>query len=478
MRVLGAFFVNVVFNFVIGLLVAKFLGPEEYGRFALALATAVAVQVAFVDWLRLGATRFYSERTRDEEPAIRATLDLGFAAVTAGLAAGSVCLFMTGIRFSLSNGLIALALGAAVANGLFDFSTALVRARFHDQLYTKLIVVKNILSLGLTGGGAFYFGSAKMALIGGIISLSGSVIAVRAALRDPFTLARMASFKVAKSILRYAMPIVAANLLYLCIPLANRSLLSIYYGFSETGQFSLAFDIGTKALAAIGTALDVLLFQIAVATHDKFGLEQSRQRIADNLGIVIAVMVPACTGIWLVLPSIEQVIVPQEYHGPFGDLLNLMLPGLFCSAMILFGLNPMFQIVKRTWPLIGAALAGCIADPLILLALPRGLGANSLAIAQSGAFAVSLVTLTLVACLWNPRWPRWRDLVGTTLGTAAMAAALLPLRAQPAGIITLLEQVAAGTIVYSAIVFAFDIAKLRTIIFGRVLPIVRRFNPG
>jgi O-antigen/teichoic acid export membrane protein len=334
------------------------------------------------------------------------------------------------------------------------------------------------LSLGLTGGGAFYFGSAKMALAGGIISLAGSVVAVRAALRDPFTLARMASFEIAKSILRYAMPIVAANLLYLCIPLANRSLLSIYYGFSETGQFSLAFDIGTKALAALGTALDVLLFQIAVAAHDKFGLEQSKQRIADNMGIVIAVMVPACTGIWLVLPSIQEVIVPQEFRGPFGDLLDLMLPGLFCSAMILFGLNPMFQIAKRTWPLIGAALAGCIADPLILLALPRDLGANSLAIAQSGAFAVALVTLTAVACLWNPRWPRWRDIAATALGTAAMTAALLPLRAQPAGLATLLEQVAAGTIVYSAVVFALDVAKLRTILFGRLLPIVTRFMPG
>ncbi|MDR3460714.1 MAG: lipopolysaccharide biosynthesis protein [Beijerinckiaceae bacterium] len=478
MRVLGAFFINVVFNLVIGLLVAKFLGPEEYGRFALALATAVAVQFAFVDWLRLGATRFYSERTRDEEPAVRATLDLGFAAVLVGLAVGSTCLFMTGIRFSLSNGLIALALGAAVANGLFDFSTALVRARFHDGLYTKLVIVKNVLSLGLTGGGAFYFGSAKMALAGGIVSLAGSVVAVRAALRDPFTLARMASLDIAKSILRYAMPIVAANLLYLCIPLANRSLLSIYYGFSETGQFSLAFDIGSKALAAIGTALDVLLFQIAVAAHDEYGLEQSKQRIADNMGIVIAVMVPACIGIWLVLPSIQQVIVPEEFRGPFGDLLDLMLPGLFCSAMILFGLNPMFQIAKRTWPLIGAAVAGCIADPLILLALPRDLGANSLAIAQSGAFAVALATLTGVACLWNPRWPRWRDLAATALGTAAMTAALLPLRAQPAGLATLLEQVAAGTIVYSAAVFALDIAKLRTILLGRLLPIVTRFMPG
>ncbi len=36
MRVLAAFFFNVSAIFAIGLLVAKFLGPAEYGRFALA----------------------------------------------------------------------------------------------------------------------------------------------------------------------------------------------------------------------------------------------------------------------------------------------------------------------------------------------------------------------------------------------------------------------------------------------------------
>ena len=116
-------FCNILFNFAIGLLVAKFLGPEEYGRFALAYATAIFVQTGFFDWIRLGATRFYSERIRYEEPALRATLDFGFAIITAGLAVGICLLLFTGIKFTLSYGLIALALSVAVANGLFDYHT-------------------------------------------------------------------------------------------------------------------------------------------------------------------------------------------------------------------------------------------------------------------------------------------------------------------------------------------------------------------
>ena len=272
-------FCNILFNFVIGLLVAKFLGPEEYGRFALAYATAIFVQTGFFDWIRLGATRFYSKRIRNEEPEMRATLDFGFAIISAGLAVGASLLLFSGIGFTLSYGLIALALAVAAANGLFDYHTALVRARFDDRLFARLALVKNVMAFALMGGGAFLFGSAKMTLAGAILSLGGSVAAARAALRDPASKPGLARRSIARSLMAYSLPIVGANLLYLAIPLANRSILAILDGFSETGQFSLAYDFGTKAIQAIGSALDIFLFQIAVALHELHGPAQAGSRL-------------------------------------------------------------------------------------------------------------------------------------------------------------------------------------------------------
>ena len=468
MKVIIAFVSNIIFNFVIGLLVAKFLGPAEYGRFALAFATAAVVQLAFFDWLRLGATRFYSERVRTEDPALRATLDVSFALLALALVTGGTLLLLSGAHFALSNGLIALALATAISNGFFDYHTALVRARFHDRLYTRLIIVKNILALCLTGGGAFWFGSAKMTLIGTIISLSGSVVAARAALHDPGAGPDRARRSIATSILHYSVPIVAANLLYVAIPLANRSIIAVLYGFSETGQFSLAYDIGSKAVQAIGSTLDVLLFQIAVAAHERDGAMKAKEQVARNMAIVIAIVLPACTGIWLILPSIEQVIVPAAYRGPFGDLLTLMMGGLFCSAIIQFGLNPIFQIAKRTAPLIGAAAVGCVVDVILLLVLPRGADAESFAIAQTGAYVAALSALVFVASFSKPRWPRPRDIVTTAFATMAMAAALLPLREHNPGLQTLIEQVTAGTVIYCFFVASFDIAGLRTILSAKL----------
>jgi O-antigen/teichoic acid export membrane protein len=476
MTVLAAFFFNVLCNFAIGLLVAKFLGPAEYGRFALAFAVTVAVQTGFFDCLRLGATRFYSERVRNEDPTLRATLDATFLAIALSMGTAASILLLSPVHFALSNGLIALALVAAVSNGIFDYNTALVRARFHDRLYTRLILVKNALALLLTGGGAFIFGSAKMALVGAILSVSGSVITARAALRDHGATRQHANFAIAKSILAYSLPIVCANVLYISIPLANRAVVATLYGFSETGQFSLAYDLGSKAIQAIGSTLDVVLFQIAVALHDQHGPSKAKHQVARNMAIVIAVVLPACTGIWLTLPSIENAVVPLAYRGPFAKLLTLMMAGLFSSAIIQFGISPIFQIAKRTAPLIAAAVIACIVDPLLIIALPKNPDASSLAIAQTGAYVAALVALVFMASFSKPQWPRLRDLLLAALATAAMAAALLPLREHNPGLLTLTEQIVAGLLIYSFFVYFFDIANMREIAAARLRPILARLQ--
>ena len=93
MRVIAAFLVNTLCNVAIGLLVARFLGPEEFGRFALALSVGLALQTTLFEWIRQSAIRFYSARSRLEEPGLRATLDVSFAilaAISTAVVAGAI----------------------------------------------------------------------------------------------------------------------------------------------------------------------------------------------------------------------------------------------------------------------------------------------------------------------------------------------------------------------------------------------------
>ena len=473
MKVLLAFVVNALFNFVIGLIVAKFLGPEEYGRFALALALGLVIQTAVFDWIRLSAIRFYSQRTRDDEPQVRATLDTAFAILAVGLTVVVGAVLMSGAELGLSHALIGLSMATAVINGLFDYSAGLARARFDDRQYGRLVIVKNALSLALTTGAAFVFQSAKMALLGAIVSIAGSIVASRRALTDAHSEPKRASFDLGRSYLAYALPIITANLLYLLIPFVNRSLVAKYYGFAETGQFSLAFDLGLRAVQAIGSALDVLLFQIAVAAHEKHGMESAKDQIARNITIVLAVIAPACAGVLLTLPSVEALVVPMQFRGPFGQYLTLMLPGLFALTMINFAINPIFQIQKKTAALIAAALIGCAGTPLLVAILPRGADASSLAIAQSGAYLAAMVALIGFATASRPRWPALRDFAAIAVSTGAMVGALWPMRGWTPGVLTLATQIVVGVSVFGAMALALDIASLRRPVIEKARGLLR-----
>lgn len=462
MKVLLAFLANTAANFVIGLLVAKFLGPEEYGRFALAFSIAVVVQTALYDWLRLSATRFYSQRTRDSDPIIRSTLGSSFLVVTALLFLSTLLYSFVGPELDFDSELILLALLTATANGLFDYSTALARARFEDGAYGRLVLVKNALSLTLIGGGAFLFHSAGVALAGGVASLLGTVFFARGALRDPGVRCRDARGETVKGLMAYSAPIVAAHLLYQAMPLASRSIVASVYDFAETGQFSLAYDIGMRAVMAFGSALDVLLFQIAVAKHEEHGEETARVQVAHNMGVVFAFLLPACAGLWLIMPSVEALIVPAQFRGPFGHYLGLLLPGLFAMGFVSFGVNPVFQISKRTAPLVVAAVAAVAVSLLLLFLLPWGRDASNLAIAQAGGYVAALLVTIWFALRAQPVWPSFWDLFAAAVGTGVMFHALSPMRALAPGFLTLLLQIAAGAAIYGAMVAVFDIAGLRT----------------
>ena len=462
------FIFNSIFNFFISLLVAKFLGPAEYGRYALALSVGIVLQTLGLDWLRLSATRFYSEQDRQNRPEIRATLNVIFAVIACLATAGAIGIAFSGLALPLSPELVALAIGTAVASGLFDFSTALVRARFLDRTYAALVIVKTLLSICLTVGGAWYFGSAKVALVGVILSLVGSVVINHKPLSDDGANPRLADRTLVRHYAIYALPIVLANVLYQMVPMINRGLVAEIHNFAEAGQMALAFDIGIRIVGAIGSALDVLLFQMAVLAEKTFGADAGRQQIARNMGLVFAIILPVVVGCWLILPSFGRLFVPAQFRGPFGHYFTLMLPAMLCFAMMNYSVGPAYQIAHRTLPLIVGGLVSVVANGLAILLLPATHDATRFALAQSISFGASLAVMIAFLFTLAPTWPSPRDIAGPIVATALMLAAVAPLRMMPPGVVTLLLEVSVGVAIYALSVMVLDVCALRSMLLPRL----------
>ena len=246
------------------------------------------------------------------------------------------------------------------------------------------------------------------------------------------------------------------------VPLANRLVLSWRFGYAEAGYFSLANDIGIRILAAIASAMDVYLFQLAVRADESEGSGGARAQLADNMTIVLAVVLPVAAGLWVATPSLEALIAPEAFRGPFGRYFAASLPGLAAFALLMYAVAPVFQIAKRTAPMIAAGVAACAADALLIAgSSSAGEDGVALAYAQTAALIVGLVVAIWYAARADARWPGARDLAAIVFASAAMIAVLLPLRARAPGLTTLAAQTALGLVVYGALVYLLDVAGIR-----------------
>lgn len=474
MAVIAAFVVNAVINLALGLLLAQVLGPADFGRFALGTAGAVALNTLLFEWLRLSATRFYSERVRQAEPWIRGMLDRAYLATIVGLV-GAALLALAGRPLVGDPAMLtAAAAAAAIGLGLFDYAAALARARFVGGLYLRLVLVKNALTLPLMVGTAWATRDAAAVMLAGGLSQFLAALLVRRAFADPPIAHAPARRREALTrFMGYGLPIVAANLVYQLMPFANRWAVAAVAGFAEAGYFSLSADIGGRIFGTIGAALDLLLFQIAVLAAETRGHQAGEEQVARNVAVVLALILPSAAGVWAVAPALEAIAVPDAYRGHFVHYTGLLLPGLLALALMNFALNPIFQIRRRTLPLVAAGLVGAVVNLVGAVALAGPFGPSGIAAAQSLGFVAAMLVLAGRALAGRDRLSLpWRDLGGVALATAAMTAAILPVRGLDPWL-ALPACLALGGGVYGALVWCFDIAELRSTVlarFGRAVP--------
>ncbi|WP_411902362.1 lipopolysaccharide biosynthesis protein [Methylorubrum thiocyanatum] len=472
MAVIAAFVLNAGLNFVLGIAIARMLGPADFGRFALATAGAVVLNTLLFEWLRLSATRFYSARVREAEPWIRRGLDRAYACIALALfAAAAVCAGLGIVVNPTPEGRLVMTAGTMVAGigiGLFDYHAALARARFIGGAYLRLVVWKNALAFVLMAGTAWLFPQPVWVLIAGGVSQFLAVLPMRKVLgdRDLGHASLLPPGQVRKTLRLFAvygLPLIAANAVYQIMPFLNRAVIAGTAGFAEAGYFALAADLGSRAFSTLGAALDLLLFQIAVQAEEHHGREAAETQVSRNLAIVVALLLPCAAGYWAVTPALQALIVPEEFRGPFAGYTDLLIPGLLCLSIMNFALNPVFQIRRRTSPVVAAALLGLAVNGIGLVLLPRMIGPQGVAVAQTLGLATAVVVLGLRALTGSARLRLpGRDLALTAGACLIMVLAVLPFRGlEPA--LALPTCVAAGVLVYGALVWFLDIAGLRSI---------------
>lgn len=477
MRMSAAFLISALVQFTLGLIVAWLLGPAEFGVYALVVAASILLQTLVFEWIRLAATRFFAAGAGG----LRKGLFAAFGVATLA------CLVLSGVAgavtrsvLTLDRAAILLIPGLAIAAGFLELIAALLRARFREADYARILLVRNGLTLALVPLAAGLTGRAEFA---GLALLASHVLAgwqawrlERAGPDEPVAEGEHA--EAAPSIpasLAYAGPVVLTNLLYLGLFFAMRSWAAFAGGLAFAGQVSLALDFTLKLFTTIGSALDLWLFQRAVQAQREQGDGAGQACLHRNAGIVLAVLLAMAIGLALVIEAFEPLLVRPDFRGAFAPAVLMLTPGVFLYAFIQYALHPYAQLVRRTWILVLTALAvvlPALAGGLLLAFLPlpaafpgaSGLaqvsGLAGLALVLAGAMALGCLVLARLSPGYKP--PDGPYLGKLALALLAMAVPATLAQQQLGGLAGGITAALAGAAGFLLVAFLADLAGMRS----------------
>jgi O-antigen/teichoic acid export membrane protein len=452
----SAFLASALIQFALGLVMAAMLGPVEFGLYALAFAASVIGQTLVFEWVRLSITR-YEGAGADVSTRLRTAL-LILIALTTMLAAA---LFSLGGENRV---LFALTVAAAALWGFAECRGATLRARFAEKSYAGLLSARALASLILMPLAAWFWPQADVVLGAQMLAVAVALILHRlASTQEPMD-GKAGPALPFSGLIGYALPIVATNVAYLLLFFGLRLFIATRLGLGEAGSFSLALDLGLKLVMTIGSALDLYLFQLAVRDDRDQGAEAGRARLALNASIVVAVLAPALVGLWLVLPSLEALVIAPGYRATFSLYLLLLLPGLFIFGLVQYAIHPVHQLASRTLPLVLASGAAA-ASGFLLLAIP---GVVPVALSRLPALALFGGLLLAMVVLWRAmiepppiRWMIFLPRLGLALAGMVGVAWPIRLHLEP-GLIALVSTALAGGLVYLAIGWFTNLAGVKT----------------
>jgi O-antigen/teichoic acid export membrane protein len=452
----AAFLASALVQFALGLLMAAMLGPKEFGLYALAFAASVIGHTLVFEWVRLSITRYQGSGA-----GVAARLDRALIGLIATTLLGAALVYaLAGERRVL----FTLVVVAAALWGFAECRAATLRAGFAEKSYVGLLLARALASLVLMPLAAWIWPRADHVLGALMLSVLLALLVHRLLSAPPRPGESEGPAPSIGALIGYALPIVATNLAYLLLFFALRLFIASRLGLAEAGSFSLALDLGLKLVMTLGSALDLYLFQLAVREDRNKGGEAGREQLAFNVGIVLAVLAPALVGLWLVLPSLEALVIAPDYRATFTAYLLMLLPGLFLFGLAQYALHPSHQLANRTFPLVIAALAALAAAFLLLGAGPW----LPLPLPRLPGTALLAGMLVAIVMLWRamaaPPPVAWlRLLPRLVLSLAVMIVAVLPIRHFLApGFLALAASVAVGGCAYLVIAWLTDLANIRT----------------
>jgi len=247
--------------------------------------------------------------------------------------------------------------------------------------------------------------------------------------------------------LRYGIPIVIGGALGWIGLNASRFIVNETSGVAAAGLFAVGYGLGQRAAAVAAMLVTTAAFPLAVKSMEQGGSKVAMRQLADNGALLIAILAPSITGIYMLRTEIVHLLIA----GPFQQVTLAVLPlsalaGSIRSVRAHF-VDQTFLLHNRTQLMIVVAVVDATATVVLGFVLIRYWGlAGAAGATVLAAVAAAIVSFAIGFSKFGLMLPL-NHLVPITLATTAMAAVLSRLP-EANSLLMLAAHIAAGVAAY------------------------------
>lgn len=441
------------------ILLARFLGPADFGRAGLAVALTSIVQAALLGGMPDALVRTRSVHTRLSDALFWATTAIGFGTALIAGAAALVVALIIGDR--LLGALIAVQGLTGIALGMAAAPTGLLLRKLRTRALTQRTVVAKLAALA-AGVAAAAAGAGPWALIvSNLVMQAAAAIQLLATMRPPRL--RIADPALAETLKLGILAGAQASL----STLTTRGFVLAYgavYGPHAVGLFNFALRLVEESCGIVITALRrVIVTSFAAAKRAGHDLAPLFRR---GTRVIAYVSAPLFLGIAVVADDAIPLLFGTQWTPAIPALQLMLALWVFRAIRMLVNAIMVVDGRQRTMVMFGVVgLAATVAA--FALSLPFGADATTLA-----------YTATLTGVIFGGRvfarvtgiggWAQLAPAARPIGFAVAMVAAVLALQAGPlaglAPVLRLILASAAGGAVFAGLAVAFDREGVRDLV--------------
>lgn len=307
----------------IGVVLARLLGPEEFGTYAIAYVALLAVLSFNELGVSLAIVRWPGD-PRSIAPTVT-TISVAASLVTAVAVALAAGPFATAMGDASATGLVQLLALCVVINGVVATPAALLQRGFRQDRRAVIDQVNvwlgSLVSVGLAlagvGAASLVIGRLAGAFVSGVLFLVWSP----QRLRFGFDRTQV------RPLLAFGMPLAGASIIVFAAGYADQIVVGRLLGPVELGFYVLAFNLASwpvsllsQPVRAVAPALFARIQEDARAMGDAF---------VSLVRPLAAVAFPACCALAVAAEPIVRFVYGEAWHAAAGPLRFLALVGAF-----------------------------------------------------------------------------------------------------------------------------------------------------